>query len=155
MSRKAVPLADRFWSKVNVTSQCWLWQASITGGGYGQIGLGKRGSGRGDAHRVSWLLCNGPIPDDKQVLHHCDNKLCVNPDHLYLGTRIDNMRDALERGQKLIGSQCSFAKLNREQVLDIRKQRADGVTQQKLADLYGVSRGTIYRATSETAYRDI
>lgn len=152
MTRKVTPLATRFWGKVHVTPNCWLWSASVTGSGYGQIGLGRKLDGRGDSHRIAWLLCNGPIPDGQQVLHKCDNKRCVNPDHLYLGTNAQNMQDALQRGQKPRGSKCSFAKLTDNQVAEIRA--TTGISHQKLSENYGVSRVTITRVKNEVSYRN-
>lgn len=87
---------DRFWSKVNKTDGCWLWIASRHKKGYGQFKLdGKMRK----AHRVAWELTYGPIPPDKNVCHTCDNPPCVRPDHLFLGTNGDNVRDAVKKGR--------------------------------------------------------
>lgn len=93
------PLADRFWEKVHKTESCWLWTASVKDGfPYGQIGHpGTRTPRR--AHRVSWELHNGPIPAGLFVLHKCDNPRCVRPDHLFLGTQSDNLKDAYSKGR--------------------------------------------------------
>jgi hypothetical protein len=86
---------ERFWKKVNKTDGCWLWTATRIGR-YG----GFRFEGRSrTAHRVSWELAFGPIPDGLQVLHHCDTPLCVNPQHLFLGTPLDNARDRDSKGR--------------------------------------------------------
>lgn len=154
MKRATKPLATRFWGKVEKTPTCWLWTASITGAGYGQIGLGRKGDGRGDSHRISWMLHNGSIPNGQQVLHQCDNKRCVNPAHLYLGTRFDNIRDALERGQKATGSSCSFAKLKAEDVPKVRQLRKEGWTFSKLAAEFNVSQSVVKRVVYEVSYRN-
>lgn len=88
-------LVDRFWEKVNKTETCWLWTAS-TQGGYGQIGhdIYLRPV---RAHRVSWELHYGPIPAGLDVLHKCDNPPCVRPDHLFIGTALDNVQDMLRK----------------------------------------------------------
>jgi hypothetical protein len=86
----------RFWSKVDVTGDCWLWMASLGTAGYGQFAY--RGRMRG-AHRVAWELTHGPIPDGLFVRHICDTKLCVRPDHLELGTQAENVRDMHKRGR--------------------------------------------------------
>jgi len=88
---------ERFWSKVDKrgAEECWNWKASLFHG----YGYYSRQSGSNKAHRVSWEFANGPIPLDKQVLHKCDNKKCVNPNHLYLGTPSDNICDAVTRGR--------------------------------------------------------
>ena len=78
---------ERFWSKVNKTESCWLWMASTVWNGYGRF---RVGSTLQRAHRISWELYNGPIPDGLSILHSCDTPACVRPDHLFLGTQEDN-----------------------------------------------------------------
>jgi len=100
MARPREPLAGRFWAKVQMIPfhPCWEWAGS-QGNGYGQIGAGGGEAGSIGAHRASWLIHHGPIPDGVFVLHRCDNKTCVNPDHLFLGTPGDNMRDKVAKGR--------------------------------------------------------
>lgn len=94
---KPTPTArDRFWTHVAKSSGCWNWRSSLTSSGYGQFQW--RGRCRA-AHRVSWEFFRGPIPEGLWVLHKCDNRLCVNPDHLYLGTVIENNADIMARGR--------------------------------------------------------
>jgi hypothetical protein len=85
----------RFWDKVLVGDGCWEREGvRRNGNGYGAFTWnGKTWL----AHRAAWTIWSGPIPDGLQVLHHCDNRRCVRPDHLYLGTVADNMRDAVQR----------------------------------------------------------
>lgn len=99
-------LHERFWEKVNVNAPggCWEWTGSRTmaGRGYGTIGIGGRST---LAHRVSWEIKNGPIPDGPGhhgvcVLHRCDNPPCVRPDHLFLGTQKDNVEDMDTKGRR-------------------------------------------------------
>lgn len=106
-------LAERFWSLVDRSDPdgCWTWTAS-TIGGYGRLKV----SGRQErAHRVSWVLANGPIPSDLLVLHRCDVRTCVRPDHLWLGTAQDNVRDMIAKGRNARGDR-SGARLHPERL---------------------------------------
>jgi hypothetical protein len=92
-------LEERFWSKVRrgTKFECWEWQAARNDDGYGLCRGGSR-SIEG-AHRVSWRLANGEIPEGQQILHRCDNRACVNPAHLFLGSQQDNIADMLAKGR--------------------------------------------------------
>jgi hypothetical protein len=117
-----IPLAERFWPKVNrhgsipphapELGPCWLWIAAPNKQGYGQIFCSwDSGTSRPlTAHRASYLLNVGPIPPELWVLHRCDVRLCVRPSHLYLGTNSDNMRDCAARG-RLNSQQRSHRKI--------------------------------------------
>ena len=87
----------RFWDKVEKTRTCWIWKASLDGKGYGQFVLGAGRIIR--AHRYSMTLLHGEFPSTVFVLHKCDNKKCVRPSHLFLGTQLDNMRDMSKKGR--------------------------------------------------------
>lgn len=97
--RRSKPLAERFWEKVRKSDGCWEWTGSRNAAGYGKLSEGAAGSPRLRAHRVSWELANGPVPAGLWVLHRCDNPPCVRPDHLWLGTRLDNMQDCARKGR--------------------------------------------------------
>lgn len=114
-------VVERFWEKVKKGQphQCWLWTAAIhRSRGYGQSSLGGFNI---HAHRVAWMLTNGPIPADMHVLHSCDTKLCVNPRHLFLGSNEDNYADRDRKGRVAHGVRAARAKLTPEQVREIRK----------------------------------
>lgn len=82
-------LDERFWDKVNKTESCWLWTASVDHNGYGRIRDGHKMRG---AHRVSWEIKNGPIPEKLEIDHLCKCCCCVNPDHLEAVTKLENVR---------------------------------------------------------------
>lgn len=95
-------MEERFWRRVQKTDSCWTWVGSLDGHGYGQI----RASGPRDvtlmilrAHRYSYELHVGPIPEGLNVCHHCDNPRCVRPDHLFVGTARDNAIDMVRKGR--------------------------------------------------------
>lgn len=90
--------AALFWSHVRKDPGCWEWQGYVGPDGYGQGHLGMK---RGHAQRIAWELTNGPIPDGMFVCHRCDNRICVRPDHLFLGTALDNIRDMDRKGRRV------------------------------------------------------
>lgn len=102
--RTRLSLVERFWSKVDRSGgpdDCWLWMAGKFHGGYGAFGTSRSRNTR--AHRFSWALTHGPIPDGLLVLHKCDTPACVNPTHLFLGTDSDNMADRDGKGRQSRG----------------------------------------------------
>jgi hypothetical protein len=129
---------SRFWSKVGTGNGCWEWLAAVNEHGYGRI----RWEGRSQkAHRVAWMLWEGPIPAHLDVLHICDNPRCVRPAHLYLGTHADNMRDMFTRNRRKASENKNNAwKLSAAQVHEIRARYAAGDTSYRsLAKEFGVT----------------
>ncbi len=144
-------LAARFWKKVNKDGPivrpelgpCWIWTGSIDIGGYGHLYFGGRGSKEAKAHRIAWLLVNGPIPNGLLVLHKCDNRPCIRPDHMFIGTAGDNARDAVAKGRWRMGERNGNAKLTDADVPEIRRRLAAGEKQRDLAAVFKVSQHLI------------
>ncbi len=114
---------ERFWSKVDKTGPCWLWTASTVEFGYGRI----RWEGRAErAHRVSYVISKGAIPQGKQVLHRCDVPACVNPSHLYVGTDQDNAQDRMTRGRLRTGERAPLSKFSNSTIASLRKKWISG-----------------------------
>ncbi len=137
-----------FWKKVDKSGECWLWTASLTSDGYGRVGMGTELK---LAHRVSWEMENGPIPDGLQVRHRCPggpNRACVRPIHLLTGTVQQNMddrrADGHNLGRGLPGEGNAMAKLTADQVADIRRLHATRqYIHRELGAMFGVHPTTI------------
>ena len=165
--------SERFWKKVDKksTEKCWLWKSSHMVSGYGAFaykGVMK------NAHRIAWILTNGEIGSSQiHVCHKCDVKLCVNPNHLFLGTAKDNIQDAMTKGRIAYGERCASSKLTSTQVIkirsayDYRPRQHDpitgkfvpkinyGLTQQELANRYCVDRKSIGNVVNLSTWRSI
>ncbi len=141
MPRKVITsLEDRLWPYVDRSGNgCWEWQCAKAGAGYGVFVLGKT---RHYTHRAAWELTNGPIPDGMFICHHCDNPPCCRPDHLFLGTHADNMRDRVAKGRSGKGSQHSQARFTEDDIRYIRSAYPS-VTQAVLAERFNVAPSTI------------
>lgn len=137
-------LRERFDAKVLRTDGCWSWLASKNNKGYGMLYAGRANGNKDPAHRVSWLLHYGPIPDGMRVLHRCDNPECTNPEHLFLGTQIDNMRDKerKHRGNHPSGY-MGRRRLTSEQAAQARMLFANGMSKRALARYFGCDRDAV------------
>lgn len=147
---KVVPLATRFHKYVEKSNSCWKWKGGVSAG-YGMFG--SRG-----AHRIAWTIYRGEIPSGIFVCHRCDNPLCVNPDHLFLGTHSENMKDMKAKGRSnyISGEQSPKSKLTEKDVKNIRKSyKRNIVTMRSLADRYGVSMGAIQSVLNRTNWKHI
>lgn len=145
-------LIKRFWARVSETEGCWEWTGGRTPKGYGLLLVEGR---KVYAHRFSYARFVGPIPDGLLVCHHCDNPPCVRPDHFFLGSNTDNMRDASRKG-RLVGSHPAgrgaahhHAKLTEADVREIRRRGDEGESYAGIARAFHIapstSRGIVLR----------
>jgi hypothetical protein len=148
---------QRFFTHVlcDLESGCWLWTASALSGqaGYGGFARGHRQSTL--AHHASWEFAHGPIPPGMLVLHRCDVRLCVRPDHLFLGTQLENVRDRDRKGRGTRGETHHYAKLSDADVVCIRERLTAGATQAALAQEYRVTPGTIASIFHRRSWRHL
>jgi hypothetical protein len=165
-----IDVTQRFWSYVNKSGDCWLWMGAKQASGHGVMSIGKRGHVR--VHRFSWQIHKGEIPSGLCVCHHCDIPNCVNPDHLFLGTLSENIRDMLRKRRHIKGEQSHNAKLTEEAVRAIRRDyvpRAKGMhrgiwknkgatlpgSTEDLARKYGVNAMQIERVVKHITWRHV
>lgn len=150
---KIESLDDRMnkYSFINSETGCIEWSGFKNHDGCGRISVGKRME---MAHRVSWESKNGTIPDGIQVLHKCDNRCCINPDHLFLGTQLDNMVDMNLKGRQVTqrGESSWHAKLTES---DVRKIRNDPRTTKQIAAVYGVGFASISKIKTRKTWNHI
>lgn len=136
-------------------SGCWIWTGGTRPNARGDL-YGRHWTDSGEstgAHRFSWLIHKGPIPDGLFVCHHCDTPLCVNPDHLFIGTTKDNSIDMVSKGRqnKARGEEkIGRARLTNQQASEIRL--STGLSNSQLARKYGVSATTISRVRNHVSY---
>lgn len=151
-------MKERFLSFVSPepNSGCWLWTGSLMWKGYGNF---NSGGGCERAHRVSWKLFVGPIPQGAILCHRCDTPACVNPDHLYAGTPKQNTRDMMVRGRHKTrphhGHQNGNSIFTPEQVKRIRDGWALGRTTGDMAAEYGASRSAIWGVATGRRYKAV
>lgn len=146
----------QFWNHVAVAAsdECWEWNGCRSKQGYGLVNVAYSGI---SAHRLSWTIHFGPIPDGIWVLHRCDNPPCCNPAHLFLGTCQDNVDDKIAKGrQKSVDGELNpRSKLANTDILTIRRLRAQGESLKALAEQFNVSMTTISRAALRKAWRHV
>lgn len=134
-------LSDLFWEKIEKTETCWLYRGALNKDGYGTIGrLGKMLS----AHRISWTLTHGEPPNGMCVLHKCDVRNCVNPEHLFLGTKKDNTLDRFSKER--------YLRLSHNEIREIRKFLDLGMKGNDVAQKFNVSATMISRIKVGKAY---
>jgi hypothetical protein len=132
---------ERFWNKFDIDSDtgCWNW-VGATDRGYGRLEISGKTI---KANRLSWIIYRGDIPEGLCVCHVCDNRKCVNPDHLWLGTIAENNKDATIKGRIASGENHGKHKLCVEDIYFIRDLYAQGHSQRYIADIVGIHQGTV------------
>jgi hypothetical protein len=155
IKRRGPCLEERFWPRVNkdTLNGCWIWLGASAPSGHGRIGNHNKVY---QTHRVSWELEYGSIPAGLCVLHKCDNPRCVNPEHLFLGTQIENLKDMDQKKRRRVGVgiRNANAKLNNESVMEIREKYSSGsFTKTALSEKYGVSQSTIRQVVERKTWR--
>lgn len=133
-------------------SGCWLWMGRMDRNGYGvMINRGRLLW----AHRAAWQVWRGEIPDGMRICHRCDTPACINPDHHFLGTQRDNIRDASRKGRMACGERQGNAKLKSADVIAIRELAAQGVYQRKIAAQFGITQPAVSEIVSRRKWRHL
>lgn len=147
-------MSSKFWERVYKTNYCWNWKAGKDEKGYGLFWCKKTWR----AHRFSWVVHYGEIPNNLHVLHKCDNPKCVNPEHLFLGTNQDNVNDKFKKGRNynVKGEKHKLAKLNDTDIIEIRKLYNNGnFTLKEIAKKYKVYYTTIQKIVTKQTWKHI
>jgi hypothetical protein len=137
-------VSDRMQSKYQILPNgCWMWLGNKNSAGYPMIWLNGKSV---RAHRVMFSINNGGLSDDLVVCHTCDNPSCVNPDHLFSGSRDDNNKDCKNKKRNAFGMKNGHAKISAEQIKEIR---LDSRTQSEIALSYGINQSHVSRIKSD------
>lgn len=136
---------------------CILWPDAKSKKGYGVVRINGKPQ---YAHRVSWTIFRGPIPDGMHVLHHCDNPPCIRPSHLFLGDDLANQRDSIAKGRHskpplFRGAEHKLARLTDEDVRQIRALHKRGASQTDLAKRFEVSLSSVHRIVHNQTWRHV
>lgn len=151
---------QRFLNKITRTRGCWNWTGAQTSNGYGHLYIGKRPHRQHMlAHRMAWIIFNGAIPAGLNVCHSCDNRTCVNPKHLWIGTQAENIQDMVKKRRgstvRAVGERHGSAKLTAANVKAIRSAFRKGTTIRALANKYGVTWENIKSIVSRKTWRHV
>lgn len=151
---------ERFWSKVDIRSadECWEWQGGLTASGYGNFSVGGKNNPeyrQWPAHRYSWFITNGELPDSVVVCHRCDNRRCVNPNHLFLGKQAANMRDKVSKGRQAKGSSHGASKVSEADIQVMVETYNGGKSQYNIAEMFGISQATVSHILRRELWRHV
>lgn len=148
-------LGNRFWTKVKTQEGCWKWLGAKASFGYGKLGFHKPYRKHIDAHRISWIIHHGDIGNFR-VLHRCDNPECTNPEHLFLGTQLQNMLDMHDKRRGSYGLRHPIKrKLTADQVVEMRLLHREGRTYPELGARYGVAATTVQWAVQRRNWKHV
>lgn len=137
----------RFMSYVTFTSSCWIWNGGSSRG-YGKIRVDDKIL---HAHVLSWMLFRGNVPDGCEVMHHCDNRACVNPAHLDTGTHLENMQDKVRKGRA--GAGIPKRQMTIDDIRKAKDLKASGMTYTEIQQALGFDSTTLWRAISNRTQR--
>lgn len=146
--------------KINPATECWEWMNCVQSNGYGRINVNRKST---YVHRLAYRLSKGSIPNGIDICHKCDNRRCCNPEHLFAGTRLDNMRDAKEKGRTSSGRKhgatviChsrARAKLTMEKAREIRLLRASGISTKEIAAKFEVDASNVRLIVAYKIWRE-
>jgi hypothetical protein len=154
-SQRNISLQEKFDSRYipEPNSGCWLWLATLGNEGYGQIvAFNKRVS---LAHRLSWELHTGEDPGEFKVCHRCDNRICVNPEHLFLGSDAENVADKVNKNRHAKGIKIHNAVLNDGIVRDMRRDWCSGETVASISRKYGFSHSATRSAVNRITWKHV
>ncbi len=157
LNLKTLTPEQRFWLKVDRRGddECWLWTGSVDSFGHGSFFVSPARD-RVPAHSYALELATGEqCPDGKECCHHCDNPPCCNPGHLYFGTRLQNVHDAIDRDRFSRGERHICAVLTEDDVVAMRIRFAAGETQPVLASVYGVSESHVSQIVNGLAWKHV
>jgi len=146
ISNKYLP---RFFQKIKITEDCWIWTASKRKSGYGLFKFNKKLI---SSHRFSWKIHFGEIPNGLNVCHKCDN-----PKHLFIGSQLDNMKDQIAKGRQRYsyGSSNGASKLNEKQIIELKNDFHAGVKRKDIARKYGISIRNIYWVVKGVTWKSV
>lgn len=143
---KAPNRPSDLWDRLDKSGDCWIWTGPKYESGHGTMGYCGRYDG---THRLAWRFARGPIPEGMYVCHHCDNPACCNPDHLFLGTPIESVQNAVRRGRH------GYRKLTEEGVKRIRARHESGETQTSIANDLGLSLGAVWHVVHRKTWKHV